>query len=126
MLVRIILDSPYNNHVTLHVVADSITKAIEWAEQNTAFDVANCRIGQSEIENPEQISAIEFTRFANAFHTGAYNNQRFGQAFINTYAKAYPLVDAHHYAGLWDIHDTNQAIHYIEQHGIIDFQKWVD
>jgi len=73
-----------------------------------------------EIQNPKSIPYLDFNEFVGKFYAGEYQQQRFGQAFLNTFAKDYPLVDAHHYGGyLWEEKVTNIALDKINDLGLI-------
>lgn len=123
MLVRIEMHS-YKGSYFLHVVAETVHDGIEWMRTNSVYDIEYHMIGNYEIANPAKVPAGVFTRFTNEFHAGAYGNQRFGQAFLNTFHKDYPLVDAYHHGSLWENRNVNDAISYIESKDLIDFQNW--
>lgn len=75
-----------------------------------------------EIHNPQKINHVAFNEFVGQFYSGKFPQQRFGQAFLNEFAKHYPLVDSHHYGGyLWEEPNTNIAIDKITGLDLIDW-----
>lgn len=111
--------SPKSTELAVHVIADNADAASKVIEDR-GYGHLLPALSIEEIENPKSIPYLDFNEFVGKFYAGEYPQQRFGQAFLNTFAKEYPLVDAHHYGGyLWEEKVTNIALDKINILGLI-------
>jgi len=111
--------SPKSTALAAHVIADNVDAASKVIEER-GYGYMLPALSIEEIQNPKSIPYLDFNEFVGKFYAGKYPHQRFGQAFLNTFAKDYPLVDAHHYGGyLWEEKVTNIALDKINDLGLI-------
>lgn len=113
--------SPNSSELATFVIADNADAASKVIEERGYGHILPA-LSVEEVPNPKAIPYLVFNEFVGKFYAGEFPQQRFGQAFLNTFAKVYPLVEAHHYGGyLWEEKVTNVALDKINDLGLIDF-----